>query len=140
MITVCGIRREDRIGFQQTRNMIACLQFDHTQQYESTTDRFALLMYGEFNWKYGQIGLLCTPWLGFTREKIAWIFRVSRWTVVRRVRLCDLEHSVLFSFMTDEETDSAIPDFITRHGSTTGETRTLREMGTLYKGDRSDGA
>ena len=41
---------------------IACLQFDHLQLFESTTDCFALQLYGEFNWKYGQIGLLCSPW------------------------------------------------------------------------------
>lgn len=39
--------------------MIACLQFDHTQWFESTlTDRFVLQSYVEYNWKYGQIGLL----------------------------------------------------------------------------------
>ena len=27
-----GIRYEDRIGFQPTRNTIACLQFDHAQR------------------------------------------------------------------------------------------------------------
>ena len=33
------------MGFQQTRNTIACLPFDHAQRFESTTDhhRFALL-------------------------------------------------------------------------------------------------
>ena len=39
---------------------IACLQFDHAQRFESTTDRFTLQLYGEFNWKYGKIGLLCS--------------------------------------------------------------------------------
>ena len=41
-------------------NTLACLQFDHSQRFESTTDRFALQLYGKFNWKYGQIGLLCS--------------------------------------------------------------------------------
>ena len=50
-----GSRPFERIGFQPTRNTIACLQFDHVQRFESTTDRFALQLYGEFNWKYGQI-------------------------------------------------------------------------------------
>ena len=45
-------------GFQPSRNTIACLQFDHAQRFES----FALQFYGEFNWKYGQIGLLCSLW------------------------------------------------------------------------------
>ena len=60
--------------------------------------------------------------LGFTWEKVARIFRVSRWTIMRRVRLFDLEHLSLFSTMNDEEIDSIILDFIARHGSTTGET------------------
>ena len=60
--------------------------------------------------------------LGFTWDKIARIFRVSRWTIMRRVRSFDLEHLSLFSTMSDEEIDSIIQDFIARHGSTTGET------------------
>ena len=60
--------------------------------------------------------------LGFTWEKIARIFRVSRWTIMRRVRSFDLEHLSLFSTMSDEEIESIIQDFIARHGSTTGET------------------
>ena len=47
-ILYCGIRCEDRIGFQWTRNTIACLQFDHAQQFQSTTDRFTLQLCGEF--------------------------------------------------------------------------------------------
>ena len=37
-----------------------CLQFDHAQRFESTTDRFTLQLYSEFNWKYSQTGLLCS--------------------------------------------------------------------------------
>ena len=37
-ILYCGIRCEDRIGFQPIRNTTACLQFDHAQPFESTTD------------------------------------------------------------------------------------------------------
>ena len=55
-----GRRPFERIGFQPTRHTIACLQFDHAQRFESTTDRFALRLYGEFNWKFGQIGFLCS--------------------------------------------------------------------------------
>ena len=44
-------------------NRRECLQFDHSQRFESTTDRFALQLYGKFNWKYGQIGLLCSLWI-----------------------------------------------------------------------------
>ena len=50
-----GRRPFERIGFQPTRHTIACLQFDHTQRLESTTDRFAQQLYGEFNCKYGQM-------------------------------------------------------------------------------------
>ena len=55
-----GSRPFERIGFQPRRNTIAWLQFDHVQRFESTTDRLALKLYGEFNWEYGQIGLLCS--------------------------------------------------------------------------------
>ena len=60
--------------------------------------------------------------LGFTWEKIARIFGVSRWTIMRRVRLFDLEYLSSFSTITDEEIDNIIRNFIARHGSTTGET------------------
>ena len=51
------------------------------------------------------------------------IFRVSRGTRMRRVRLFDLENLVsLSSTRTDEAIDSIIYDFVARHGSTTGET------------------
>ena len=60
--------------------------------------------------------------LGFTWEKIARIFRVSRWTTMHRGRLFDLEYLSFFSTMTDEEIGSVIHDFIAQHGSTTGET------------------
>ena len=46
------------IQFQQTLNRIAYLQFNHVHWFESTTYRFTLQLNGEFNWKYGQIGLL----------------------------------------------------------------------------------
>ena len=59
--------------------------------------------------------------IGFTWLKIARVFRVSRWTIMRRVRLFDLEHLSRFSTITDEEIDGIIRDFISRHGSTAGE-------------------
>ena len=65
---------------------------------------------------------------GFTRARLhvgkdsAWIFRVSRETIMHRVRLLDLEHLSLSSTRTDEAIDSIIYDFVPRHGSTTGET------------------
>ena len=72
---------------QQPRNRIACLQFDHAHWFESTTDRFALQLYGEFNWKYAQIGLFCSLWfLNFIQwsscKKLTnwedWILRVLK--------------------------------------------------------------
>ena len=65
---------------------------------------------------------------GFTRARLhvkkdsAWIFRVSRETIMHRVCLFDLEHLSLSSTRTDEAIDSIIYDFVPRHGSTTGET------------------
>ena len=59
--------------------------------------------------------------LGFTWQKIASIFRVSRWTIMRQVRLFELENLSLFSSITDEEIDVITRDYISRHGSTTGE-------------------
>ena len=41
--------------------------------------------------------------IGFTWVKIARVFRVSRWTIMRRVRLFDLEHLSRFITITDEE-------------------------------------
>ena len=65
---------------------------------------------------------------GFTRARLhvgkhsARIFRVTRGTIMRRVRLFDLEHLSLSSTRTDEAIDSIIHDFLARHGSTIGET------------------
>ena len=65
---------------------------------------------------------------GFTRARLhvgkdsARIFRVSCGTIMRRVRLFDLEHLSLSSTRTDEAIDSIIHDFVARHGSTTLET------------------
>ena len=50
LVTVCSVRREDRIGFQQMRNTIACSQFDHMVQIDSH----------QFHGKYGQMGLMCS--------------------------------------------------------------------------------
>ena len=59
--------------------------------------------------------------LGFTWQKIASIFRVSCWTIMRRVHFFGREHLSLFSSNTNEQIDDIIRDFISRHGSTTGE-------------------
>ena len=53
--------------------------------------------------------------LGFTWQKIASIFKVSRWTIMHRVRLFELENLSLFSSITDEEIDDIIRDYIARH-------------------------
>ena len=50
--------------------------------------------------------------VGFTWVKIARVFRVSRWTKMRRVHLIDLEHLSRFSTITDEEIDGIIRDFM----------------------------
>ena len=50
------------------------------------------------------------------------IFRLSRGTIMRRVRLFDLEHLSLSSTRTDGAIDSIIHDFVARHGSSTGQT------------------
>ena len=81
--------------------------------------------------------------LGFTWDKIARIFRVSRWTIMRRARSFDLEHLSLFSTMSDEEIDSIIQDFIARHGSPQAKLTyedTFEQWGTLYKGGGSEKA
>ena len=44
-----------------------------------------------------ELRVLCFEW-----QKIASIFGVSRWTIVRRVRLFELEHLSLFSSITKE--------------------------------------
>ena len=62
---------------------------------------------------------------GFTRAWLhvgkdsARIFRVSRGTIMRRVRLFDLEHLSLSSTRADEAIDSTIHDFVARHGGST---------------------
>ena len=62
---------------------------------------------------------------GFTRARLhvekdsARIFTVFRGTIMRRVRLFDLEHLSLSSTRTDEAIDSIIHDFLARHGGST---------------------
>ena len=59
--------------------------------------------------------------LGFSWEKIARMFRVSRWTIMRRVRALGLEHLTRFSSLTDRQIDNIIQSYISHHGNTTGE-------------------
>ena len=59
--------------------------------------------------------------LNFSWIKIAKMFGVSRWTIMRRVEEYDLIHLHKFSDISDERIDDTIKDYISRHGSTTGE-------------------
>ena len=59
--------------------------------------------------------------LGFSKQKIAKIFGVSRWTVYRRIQQFNLEHLSEFSNLSDVELDQIISDYTSRHGRTTGQ-------------------
>jgi hypothetical protein len=58
--------------------------------------------------------------LGFTWTKIAAMFKVPRWTVMRRVREYGLQNLAKFSNVSDQEVDEIINDYIS-HGSTSCE-------------------
>ena len=58
--------------------------------------------------------------LGFTWTKIAAMFKVSRSTVMRRVREYGLQNLAKFSNVSDQEVDEIINDYIS-HGSTSCE-------------------
>ena len=59
--------------------------------------------------------------LHFTWDKIAKMFGVSRWTLLRRVREYGLEHYSRFSIISDAEIDILVKDFMSKHGHATGE-------------------
>ena len=59
--------------------------------------------------------------VGFTWEQMAKMFRVSRWTVMRRVQFYRLQGLSRFSSITDEEIDGIIRAYTSNHGYTTGE-------------------
>jgi hypothetical protein len=59
--------------------------------------------------------------VGFTWEQIAKMFRISRWTVMRRVQSYGLQGLSRFSSITDEQIDGIIHAYISNHGNTTGE-------------------
>ena len=59
--------------------------------------------------------------LNFSWNKIAEIFGVSRFTISRRVTEYGLSELQKFSSITDEEVDEIVRDYMSRHGSTTGE-------------------
>ena len=49
------------------------------------------------------------------------MFKVSRWTIARRVDDYNLNSLSRYSNMTNDELDQIIQDYISRHGPTTGE-------------------
>ena len=59
--------------------------------------------------------------LGFSKQQIARLLGVSRWTIYRRVREYGLYHVSAFSDLSDAELDQKIRDYINRHGQTTGQ-------------------
>ena len=59
--------------------------------------------------------------LNFSWNKIAQMFGVSRWTIIRRVEDYGLIHLQQFSAISDERIDDIIQDYMSRHGHTTGE-------------------
>ena len=59
--------------------------------------------------------------LGFAWTKIAAMFKISRWTIMRRVRDYGLQNLAKFSDISDQQVDEIITNYISGHGSTTGE-------------------
>lgn len=57
----------------------------------------------------------------FSWTEIARMLRVSRWTIYRRVREFEIQHLGRFSDISDEELDSLLQGYMSRHGYTTGE-------------------
>ena len=60
--------------------------------------------------------------IGFSWQKIAQAFGVSRWTVYRRVQSYGLQNLQQFSLLTDAEIDEIVAEYLSRHGFTTGRT------------------
>ena len=58
--------------------------------------------------------------LNFSWNKIAQMFGVSRWTIMRCVEDYGLIHLQQFSAISDERIDDIIQDYMSRHGHTTG--------------------
>ena len=71
--------------------------------------------------------------IGFTWEQIAKMFRVSRWTIMRRVQSYGPQGLSRFSSITDEQIDDIIHAYINNHGSTTGYMRgQFRTLGYYF--------
>jgi hypothetical protein len=60
--------------------------------------------------------------IGFSWQKIAQFFGVSRWTVYRRVQAYGLQNMQQFSLLSDAEIDDIVSEYLGRHGFTTGRT------------------
>ena len=76
--------------------------------------------------------------LGFTWNQIARMLRVSRWTIYRRVEEYGLSCS-RYSNITDNQLDEIISGFISRHGTTTGQSYLIgyvRSLGHLVQRSR----
>ena len=56
---------------------------------------------------------------------------VSRWTLYRRMRECGVSSASNFSPLTDEELDSKISSYITRHGGSTGQSYIICHLRSL---------
>ena len=78
------------------------------------------------------------PELGFSKQQIARLLGVSRWTIYRRVREYGLYHVSAFSDLSDAVLDQKIRDYINRHGQTTGQVFLmgyLRPLELMCQGD-----
>lgn len=76
---------------------------------------------------------------GFSWQKIADIFGVSRWTIYRRVQEYGLKSMSDFSLMSDGELDNIISEYMNQHGQTTGQsyiTGYLRSKGLRVQRSR----
>lgn len=59
--------------------------------------------------------------LNFSWTSISKMFGVSRWTILRRVEEYGFTNLQKYSDITDEQIENILKDYISRHGSTTGE-------------------
>lgn len=59
--------------------------------------------------------------LEFAWAKIATMFGVSRWTIMRRVDEYQLNGLQIFTGISDDEIDNIVKDYNNRHGASTGE-------------------
>lgn len=74
--------------------------------------------------------LRCCGFYSWT--EIARMLQVSRWTLYRRVKEYNLQDVGRFSDLSDEELDSLIRGYISRHGNTTGESYLIGYMRFLH--------